>query len=62
MIKQPRVRSHLRAEAVKGQLFLLGDMEAFVLGVRASSGSSACSTAPVTSSNWSPTWAGRSIR
>lgn len=31
MLKQPRLRSHLRAEVVKGQVFLLGDMEAFVL-------------------------------
>ncbi|WP_345633568.1 TOMM precursor leader peptide-binding protein [Rugosimonospora acidiphila] len=31
MIKQPRLRSHLRAEAVGGRVFLLGDMEAFVL-------------------------------
>lgn len=31
MLKQPRLRSHLRAEFVKGQVFLLGDMEAFCL-------------------------------
>lgn len=31
MLTQPRLRSHLRAEVVKGQVFLLGDMEAFVL-------------------------------
>lgn len=31
MVKQPRLRSHLRAEVVKGQVFLLGDGEAFLL-------------------------------
>ena len=31
MLKQPRLRGHLRAEVVNGQVFLLGDMETFVL-------------------------------
>ena len=31
MLTQPRLRSHLRAEVVQGQVFLLGDTETFLL-------------------------------